>query len=234
MLSASSILLISMFGYLSYYFVNYSRNFNNTLLKIGWGVIRTKVYIDHKIEQVYELIGYDVTGENTKQSADLLMEQDFDNVFWFIQKNKEGTFEFEEYEEVDNEEGLSKIKKMTIDQFSDGILFFRFKHHDIDEPKFQRIVKTTTMEHLFHVEICKNPFIQVELTENENTTDILRDLNPFFIKNNIVLDQIFLEWFIYYYYNRVLDDNYTLHIIDKEVNIISLTKDSNVFNKIIL
>ena len=234
MLSASSILLISMFGYLSYYFVNYSRNFNNTLLKIGWGVIRTKVYIDHKIEQVYELIGYDVTGENTKQSEDLLMEQDFDNVFWFIQKNKEGTFEFEEYEEVDNEEGLSKIKKMTIDQFSDGILFFRFKHHDIDEPKFQRIVKTTTMEHLFHVEICKNPFIQVELTENENTTDILRDLNPFFIKNNIVLDQIFLEWFIYYYYNRVLDDNYTLHIIDKEVNIISLTKDSNVFNKIIL
>lgn len=234
MLSAISILFISMFGYLSYYFVNYPDDFNAKLMKVAWEVMRTKIYLEYKLYQARKLIGYDVDSTENTQSESDMIEEDFENKFWFIQKNKEGTFELEEYEEVHDDKGFDEIKKTTFQSFDDGILFFRFKHPHSNEVKFQRIVNTTTMEHLHHVEVCKNPFIQVELTENENTTDILKDLGPFFLKNNVVLDQVFLEWFIYYYYDRELDENYTLNIIDGEVNTISLTKDNNVFNKIIL
>lgn len=234
MLSTISILFISIFGYLSYYFVNYTDDFNAKLMKVGWEVLRTKIYLEYKLQQAQKLIGYNINSENTTQGEINSGEEDFENAFWFIQKNKEGIFELEDYEEVENEEGLSEIKKITIETFDNGILFFRFKHPHSNEVKFQRIVKTTTMEHLHNVDECKNPFIQVELTENGTTTDILKDLTPFFLKNNVILDQIFLEWFIYYYYERSLDEDYTLNIIDSEVNTISLTKDNNVFNKIIL
>jgi len=234
MLSVISLLFISMFGYLSYYFVNYTDDFNAKLMKIGWEVLRTKIYIEHKIEHACKLIGYHVSSEETDKSEHDACEEDFENEFWFIHKNKVGTFEIEHYDEADNKEEFSKIKKITIETFSNGILFFRFKHHDSNTVKFQRIVDATTIEHLHHVEECKNPFIQVEITENETTIDILKDLNPFFLKHNNILDKIFLEWFIYYYYNRIIDDNYKLHIIDNEVNTILLTKDNNVFNKIIL
>lgn len=234
MLSTFSILFISMFGYLSYYYVNHTDDFNAKLVKFGWEVLRTKVYLEYKLQQACKFINYNVNTQDTTSGGTDADEEDFKNAFWFIQKNKEGTFELEDYEEVENEEGLSEIKKMTIETFNDGILFFRFKHPDSNKIMFQRIVDSTTMKHLQHVEECKNPFIQVELTENETTTDILKDLTPFFLKNNVVLDQVFLEWFIYYYYDRELDENYTLNIIDGEVNTISLTKDNNVFNKIIL
>ena len=234
MLSAVSILFISMFGYLSYYFVNYTDDFNAKLMKLGWEVLRTKVYIQYKLEQVCKLIGYDINKEESTQGESDKVEEDFESAFWFIIKNKEGTFELEDYEEVENEEELTEIKKITIEAFNDGILFFRFKHPHNNQIKFRRVVNTTTFQHLQDVEESQNPFIQVELTENENTIDILKDLSPFLLKNNVILDPVFLEWFIYYYYDRGLDDNYILNIIDSEVNTISLTKDNNVFNKIIL
>ena len=129
MLSAVSILFISMFGYLTYYFVNYTNDFNAKLMKIGWEVLRTKVYIQYKLEQVCKLIGYDINKEEeSTQSESNVVEEDFESEFWFIIKNKEGTFELEDYEEVENEEELTEIKKITIEAFNNGILFFRFKH----------------------------------------------------------------------------------------------------------
>ena len=100
---------------------------------------------------------------------------------------------------------------------------------------FHRITTKTTKEDLINVETIENPFIQIELEQNETKIDISEKLKYFYTKNNTILDNMFLKWFLYYYYDKKLLDTYKLHIIDKDANIITMDScDDEICNKIIL
>ena len=83
----------------------------------------------------------------------------------------------------------------------------------------------------------------IPLIEFDNDDEVINMSNEtnyglaayFYTKNNTILDNMFLIWFLYYYYDKKLLDNYKLHIIDKDANIITMDScDDEICNKIIL
>jgi hypothetical protein len=70
---------------------------------------------------------------------------------------------------------------------------------------------------------AQKPFIQIELKYDDRSIEIQDYLDYFYIVDNHILDTTFLKWYMKYWYHITLPTDYSLHIIDSEVNIISLS-----------
>ena len=72
------------------------------------------------------------------------------------------------------------------------------------------------------------PFIQVEYIENgdeASALDIHQHLTGFYINGNIILDRLFLEWYLSVYFNRPVADDYLLRIFNKDVDMFHVSGD---------
>ena len=78
------------------------------------------------------------------------------------------------------------------------------------------------------MKITKKPFIQVELCQNENKSSIHKHLEHFYIENNKLLDKPFVSWYVKTFYGILLDDEYSLSIIDSDVNMFKLNSEQYV------
>jgi len=70
---------------------------------------------------------------------------------------------------------------------------------------------------------AQKPFIQIELKYDNRSIEIQDYLDYFYIVDNHILDTTFLKWYMKYWYHITLPTDYSLHIIDSDVNIISLS-----------
>ena len=72
-------------------------------------------------------------------------------------------------------------------------------------------------------------FIQVELVQNnKEPLDICKKLDKFNINGNIILGHAFLQWLLWKYYDLELDDDYTLKIFDKDVNLYEIKSGQSI------
>ena len=62
--------------------------------------------------------------------------------------------------------------------------------------------------------IDNKPFLQVEFEQNEKKKEIHEHLHYFYVKGNKLFDKNFLKWYLKYWFQVDLSDNYILHIID--------------------
>jgi hypothetical protein len=74
----------------------------------------------------------------------------------------------------------------------------------------------------------KKPFLQVELKYKDKSLDIHKYLNTFYVKDNHILDKLFLQWYVKYWFLLDLDEEYTIHIIDNEVNMFTLNSTQSI------
>ncbi len=72
------------------------------------------------------------------------------------------------------------------------------------------------------------PFIQVELCQNDEKTSIHKNLEGFYLEDNTLLDESFLEWYVKTFYAIILDDDYNLSVIDSDVNMFKIEKGQRV------
>jgi hypothetical protein len=73
------------------------------------------------------------------------------------------------------------------------------------------------------------PFIQVELVQNnKEPLDICKKLEKFNINGNIILGHTFLQWLLWKCYDLELDDDYTLKIFDKDVNMYEIKSGQSI------
>lgn len=78
---------------------------------------------------------------------------------------------------------------------------------------------------------CKieKPFMQVEITQHEQTFIIDKGLSDLYYNGNKIFDEIFLKWFLdHYKYDFILDDNYIIKIMDNNINFIELSKEDYI------
>ena len=75
---------------------------------------------------------------------------------------------------------------------------------------------------------AQKPFIQIELKYDDRSIEIQDYLDYFYIVDNHILDTTFLKWYMKYWYHITLPTDYSLHIIDSEVNIISLSSRQSI------
>ena len=77
-----------------------------------------------------------------------------------------------------------------------------------------------------------NIFISVEVNLKESNIDITTDIKRFYVINNNILDQTFIEWFLKKFNNIDLnDEHYTISIIDNNVNMIELKNNQYIIIK---
>lgn len=74
----------------------------------------------------------------------------------------------------------------------------------------------------------KKPFLQVELKYKEKSLDIHEHLNAFYVRDNHILDKLFLQWYVKYWFLLDLDDEYTINIIDQDVNMFTLNPTQSI------
>ena len=79
---------------------------------------------------------------------------------------------------------------------------------------------------------AENIFISIEINLNSKSIDITKDIKPFYIINNTILDKTFVEWFLKTEKHIDLNnEEYVISIIDNNVNMIELKKDQYIFIK---
>jgi len=68
------------------------------------------------------------------------------------------------------------------------------------------------------------PFIQIELCQGEMKQSIHKNLEFFYIEGNRLLDESFLNWYVRRFYSILLEDEYSLRIIDSDINMFNIVK----------
>ena len=150
----------------------------------------------------------------------------FYNDFFFIEpvevlKDSEEEEEEEEYLEL---EGLNKDGEI--------VEFEKYKDDKLEEPVeilflkcekdgnfYYKKVEDETIEDLFDYELKTLPrqFLQVELEDDKNKTDIHEHISKYYVKNNVIFDEIFLKYYMKKFYGYELSNNYIINIIDKDI-----------------
>ena len=72
-------------------------------------------------------------------------------------------------------------------------------------------------------------FIQVEIEQLGERISIHDYLKPFYLDNNIILDENFLKWYLNKFYGIILNDKYTLHIIDNNINLFKINEKEKIY-----
>jgi hypothetical protein len=103
------------------------------------------------------------------------------------------------------------------------IMFLKFKD------KYKRVHDKNNLEclddfknNINSITNTNKPLIQVQIEQFSKKTDIHEHLEHFYLNDNIILDEIFLKWYLYHFYGITLQNNYILHIIDDNINIFQM------------
>tara|TARA_Y100000389_G_scaffold203761_1_gene253332 strand:- start:5745 stop:6446 length:702 start_codon:yes stop_codon:yes gene_type:complete len=219
--------------------VGYLYFFNKRVLKkiitiSLWNIMKFKCYLDHHFSK------FKSSDQNIHQDTNIsphyfhvrsqIIENIYNNENYEITSDDINYYFTDNKDDADNIEPLEKMKELLTNE---NIIYYCKTIND--KCYFYRLTHNTTSSNLINMETIEKPFIQIELEQNNSKIDIGDNLECFYIKNNIILDNIFLKWFIYYYYDEKLLDTYKLHIIDKDANIITMdNSDGEICNKIIL
>ena len=75
---------------------------------------------------------------------------------------------------------------------------------------------------------CVRHFLQVEFISDEEKYDIHEHISKYYITNNVVMDEVFMKYFMKYWYDVEINSDYKLKIIDKNIKLVTLEKGSKV------
>lgn len=103
------------------------------------------------------------------------------------------------------------------------------KKEENDKNIYKRIINVKNLKNKSEkFPIINKPFVQVLIEQNNEKTAIHKNLQNFYVKNNIILDEAFLVWFMKYKYFITLNDNYKIHIIDSNINMFTLNNNERI------
>ena len=66
------------------------------------------------------------------------------------------------------------------------------------------------------------------MNKTKKKKEIHEHLHYFYVKGNKLFDKNFLKWYLKYWFQIDLEDDYKLNIIDHEINIIQLNPDQHI------
>lgn len=126
-------------------------------------------------------------------------------------------------------------EKHRVEEYENMAFLAFFCSHIGDTLYYFRIHENTTEDDLEELTIAEQPFIQIDLLQNEEEINIKDKLKGFYLKNNKILDREFLIWFVDRFLNKELHEEYSVNIIDSEANMFQINNnETQVSNSIIL
>ena len=120
----------------------------------------------------------------------------------------------------DNDFDIMFIKKTDV---NNNILWKRILEKNILDSK----------EKIEEFELIDKPFLQIEYcvktdsSEPVEKTEIHSEMQNFYIKNSIILDKPFIQWYVNKYYSLMSLNDYELQIIDTNINIFKINNNES-------
>ena len=97
-----------------------------------------------------------------------------------------------------------------------------------DKKLYKRIHEKGEISSEVEFEIVTKPFLSVEVEQNNTRVAIHDQLKSFYINGNMLLDKVFLEWYLEEFYGMNLADDYKIHIIDSNIEMHKIQFDQSV------
>ncbi len=99
---------------------------------------------------------------------------------------------------------------------------------DEEEKLYKRIHEKGEISSEVVFEKVPKPFLSVEVEQNNNRIAIHDQLKGFYINGNMLLDKVFLKWYLEEFYGMNLEDDYKIHIIDSNIEMHKIQFDQSV------
>ena len=164
------------------------------------------MHVSWKVLQTYHSVK-DIIFETPTTPKTSEWKDEVDVIVYNIQENKEE-------------------EKVTI--YRSPLKDIAFLKKKIDNQTFcRRLTDDVDLESI-SFNIIKKPLIQVELQQNNTSVEIHDELKYFYLEDNEILDLLFLQWYIKYWFDIELAEDYKLQIIDSNVNIFTLNKQQSL------
>ena len=93
---------------------------------------------------------------------------------------------------------------------------------------YKRIYEKGELGCDYNFDEVDKPFLSVEVEQNNNRVAIHDKLKGFYIKGNMLLDKVFLKWYLEEFYGMNLEDDYKIHIIDSNIEMHKIQFDQSV------
>jgi hypothetical protein len=93
-----------------------------------------------------------------------------------------------------------------------------------DEVLYKRLNNKDEINVNIKMKKIDKPFIQIELCQGETKQSIHNKLVSFYIEGNKLFDSCFLNWYVKTFYSILLEDKYSLRIIDSDINMFNIVK----------
>jgi hypothetical protein len=105
-----------------------------------------------------------------------------------------------------------------------------FVSTEINETKYYKRTDDPLKSDTEYITFTSKPFVQVEYVASEGADplDIHEQLTGFYINGNTILDATFLRWYLSFYYDKTLSDNYILRIFDKDVTLFTVGPEEGI------
>lgn len=220
----ANLTLIGGGGYVIYKTSNhfFPQKTNQVLCNVGWTSINSytkikknyikhvwPIYKTHILKPTYKLLGYSLTEDNSiilvKDGKEISKYKDFPDLY--------------DNEDIDSCDFILQIYHDN-DNDNNSKKNYTVKHNELIEKE-----DITTLK--FNTSTCS--FIAIELKYNNKSYTIdLKKPNNFLIENNELLDYSFLKWYIKKNYKFDLSSNYTLEIVDSNVETKNLRNNQSI------
>lgn len=202
------------------YVINPERT-QNFIYDASWEITKQSLILRDKIKEIYVETNNNVVNEELEKKEHewntLIINEKTNRIL-----NDKYTFDklliCQAMKQTENE------KIIYISKMIDNKEYWK----EIDVKYFLDIPKTKQLEYLNDIVTIEKPFIQILLHNNDKSIDINEHLEKYYVNGNQILDITFLKWYLYYYYNIELDNNYKLDIIDSNIKMHQLKKYDSV------
>lgn len=197
----------------------FPQQFKSTLIGLSWNASSFYIECSEMLKNKTVKQESDSSSEENETDEDDIMDS-----FVFYNKNLKQTF---------LTKGVVKSKCETIRNNEDIKVMFLNRVNGSNE-QYKRVENLDKLEDVENSEFktLEKQFIQVEYItkkeENEEIVDIHSNLNNFYVDGNVILDKEFLEWYLDYFYNLPLNEEYKLRIFDKDVNMFNILPKNGI------
>ena len=187
------------------------------LENISWSTVRAYHRVNMETNNLRRYLENEfVETKNSDVEEDDESEEEEKKSVSFLGYNNDGT-SYTSY-------NLENNHYITDEKFDMMMLVKKQEEFDL----YKRILEKEeiTCEHSF--ETTTKPFLSVEIEQNNNRVAIHDKLKGFYIKGNILLDKVFLKWYLEEFYGMNLEDNYKIHIIDSNIEMHKIQYDQSI------
>ena len=194
---------------------------NDVAQQVSWNAVKAyhKANLEiNNIKRWYEINTRERVSRSDDEEDEMELNEVIENnTIEFIGYNKNDDTTYTSY----NLEENSYIEDTKFD-----LMFLRKKEEELE--LYKRITNKKDIDQNIKMNKIDKPFIQVELCQNEEKMSIHKKLEGFYLEDNTLLDESFLEWYVKTFYAIILDDNYKLSVIDSDVNMFKIEKGQRV------